>query len=94
MGRGKLTADEVKILRANPWVDRVDEYNSRIVWKESFKKHFIEQYTAGKMPLEIFNEAGFSKEILGSKRIERAASRWREVYHVPVRKNSGNREDK
>ncbi len=89
MGRGRLTTDEIKILRKNPWVDSVDEVHNRIYWKESFKEHFISEYTAGKTPLEIFREAGFSKELLGSKRIERAASRWRELYNIPVQKQRG-----
>lgn len=86
MRRGKLTTDEIKILKENPWVESVDEAHNRIRRKESFKEHFANEYTAGKTPLEIFREAGFSKELPGSKRIERAASRWRELYNIPVQK--------
>lgn len=87
MGR-KLTAKEMEIIEKSPWVDSVDKKNQRILWKESFKQHFIGEYTAGKTPLEIFREAGFSKELLGSKRIERAAARWREAYYIPVRRGN------
>ena len=88
MGIGKLTKKEVETLRENPWVDSVDAKHSRILWKESFKQHFIEEYTTGKTPLEVFREAGFSKELLGSKRIERAAARWREAYRVPAHRGN------
>lgn len=86
MGRGRLNDEEVRTLLESPWVDGVDREHDRIKWKECFKEHFVEEYKAGKMPLQIFTEAGFTKEILGTKRIERAASRWREIYRVPTRK--------
>lgn len=85
MGRGSLTEAEVRTLLKSPWVDSVDRVHDRIMWKESFKEHFVSEYKAGKMPQQIFIEAGFTKEILGTKRIERAASRWRETYKVPAR---------
>jgi len=79
MGRGKLSYDEVCLLSENPYVLEVSE--NRIVYTNEFKKRFMEAYLyEQKGPTQIFREAGFDTAILGSKRIERAASRWRESY--------------
>lgn len=78
MGRGKLTKEEMKIFVENPYVVEVNE--QRIVYSEEFKRYFMQEYLAGKGPTQIFREAGFDKEIIGSKRIERAASRWKEGH--------------
>lgn len=84
MGKGKLTPEDLEILRENQWIKKIASNDSRIVWKESFKEHFINEYIAGKPPIEIFEEAGFTSKLLGYKRIERAAARWRKMYNVPV----------
>lgn len=78
MGRGNLTRTEIEILKGNPYVLAIDR--NRIIYTNEFKQHFIKEYYAGKGPTQIFVEAGFDKKILGSKRIERAAARWRESY--------------
>lgn len=78
MGRGKLTAEEQAILRANPNVKSVND--QCIFYTAEFKKHFIEALTKGKRPKQIFVEAGFDLEILGDKRIERATARWKERH--------------
>lgn len=77
MGRGKLTHEEIKILKENPYVQDVNE--NRVLYTDEFKKLFIEEYFNGKKPMTIFVEAGFDVGILGSKRIERASARWREA---------------
>ena len=35
---------------------------------------------AGKLPIQIFKEAGFDLNILGSKRVNCASERWRAAY--------------
>ena len=80
MGRGNLTEDEVRILKASPYVISVNK--NRIVYTDEFKHHFVQEYLAGKGPTTIFREAGIPKEILGSKRIERCAIRWKEAYYA------------
>lgn len=80
MGRGKLTAEEIQILKENPNVLSVDE--KRIVYTVEFKKHFMQEYLEGKRPTAIFREAGFTTELLGSKRIERSTARWKEAYYA------------
>ena len=78
MARGRLSEEEVKILRQNPYVSDVEE--TRIIYTNEFKFLFMKEYLEGKKPTQIFREAGFDPKMLGSKRIERAAHRWRESY--------------
>ncbi len=78
MGRGNLSASEMEILRQNPNVVSVSP--NQVVYSQEFKLHFMEAYMAGSTPTQIFREAGFDPLILGSKRIERAAARWKESY--------------
>lgn len=78
MGRGKLKDEEIRILRDNPFVLDVSEHH--VVYSNEFKLLFMEKYKKGEKPTQIFREAGFDPKILGTKRIERAAARWRESY--------------
>lgn len=80
MGRGKLTQEAIKILKKNPNVISVNE--DRIVYSDSFKRYFVEQYFMGEKPGNIFRSAGFDLKILGSKRVERASYRWRESFEA------------
>lgn len=78
MGRGRLSKEELQILKENPYV--LDAIETRIVYSNEFKHHFMKEYNSGKKPTQIFREAGFDPKMLGSKRIERCAHRWRESY--------------
>jgi len=78
MARGRLSPEEVKILKENPYVLDVEE--TRIIYTNEFKFLFIQEYRNGKKPTQIFREAGFDPKVLGSKRIERATSRWKESW--------------
>lgn len=78
MGRGKLTEEEIEVLRSNPYVLDVNEH--RILYSDDFKKLFMKEYQDGKKPTQIFRDAGFDPKMLGSKRIERACARWKESY--------------
>lgn len=78
MARGRLSEEEVNILKQNPYVSDVEE--TRIIYTNEFKFLFMKEYQEGKKPTQIFKDAGFDPKILGSKRIERAAHRWRESY--------------
>ncbi len=77
MGRGLLTTEEIRSLRANPYVEEIN--GSRIVYSEDFKIRFVKEYFAGKKPSSIFEDAGFDVKVLGNKRIERCSARWREA---------------
>ncbi len=78
MARGKLSQEEIVQLNNNPYVIYAEE--KRIVYSNDFKFLFINQLQAGKRPSQIFADAGFDTNVLGSKRIERAAARWKESY--------------
>lgn len=80
MGRGKLTEKEIEILKKNPFVVSVN--GNRIIYSTEFKQMFMKAYKKGTGPTEIFRNAGFDVKILGSKRIERAAARWKESYEA------------
>ena len=78
MGRGKLTRKEIEELRENPYVVSVDA--DRIKYSDEFKRMFIWKYINGERPGAIFRSAGFDTNALGSKRVERACARWKELY--------------
>ena len=55
-------------------------YNERaITYTESFKNRFIDEYLAGKLPRQIFIENGFGMNVIGMKRIEQSAYRWKKL---------------
>ena len=78
MARGRLSHEEVVILQENPYVEFVSR--QRIMYTYEFKCLFMEQYLAGKRPVDIFRQAGFDVSVLGEKRIERATARWKSLY--------------
>ena len=78
MARGMLSSAEMDVLKKNPYVEDVNR--QRILYTYEFKCFFIEQYLAGKRPVDIFRQAGFDVAMLGEKRIERATARWRAMY--------------
>ncbi len=78
MAQKKLSAEDVRTLSNNPYV--MDANESRILYTPEFKRHFMEEYNAGKGPTRIFRESGFDPKMLGGKRIERATARWKLAY--------------
>lgn len=78
MAGGYLTEEERNILLQSPYIRDVS--GKRVSYAEEFKVHFMQEYKAGKWPQQIFREAGLDVTILGPKRIERAAARWRASY--------------
>lgn len=51
-----------------------------ITYTDEFKRLFIDEYMSGKLPRDIFKENGFDVEIIGIKRIEQSAYRWKTAY--------------
>ena len=80
MGQGKLTNKEKAILCKSPYIKAIN--NERIQYTKAFKVHFMREYLDGKGPTQIFCEAGFDTDLLGAKRIERAAAHWRAAYNA------------
>lgn len=75
MGIYYFTDEQVDELSKNPNVKSVS--NKSITYKESFKEHYIETYQKGKTTREIFKEAGFDLETLGTDRVDSSGKRWR-----------------
>lgn len=69
---------DIKLLQLNPNVQRVSEL--AITYKDDFKRTFMEEYLAGKLPRQIFEENGFDLNVLGIVRIEQSAYRWKKSY--------------
>ncbi|MBQ5651979.1 MAG: hypothetical protein IIV09_10450 [Selenomonadaceae bacterium] len=63
MARGRLSHEEVVLLQENPYVEFVSR--QRIMYTYEFKCLFMEQYLAGKRPVDIFRQAGFDVSVLG-----------------------------
>lgn len=78
MSKKIFTNEEIEILSKNKYVKRVSAKG--ITYTDEFKRIFISEDGKGKFPRSIFEECGFDINILGKKRIEMAAYRWRTVY--------------
>lgn len=75
MSKITFTTREIKSLQQ---VQRVSERS--ITYSDSFKNKFMDEYLAGKLPRQIFSENGFDVEVIGLKRIEQSAHRWKKAY--------------
>ncbi len=78
MSKITFSTKEIKILQNNPNVQRVS--NLAITYTDDFRNKFMDEYLAGKLPRQIFEENGFDVDILGIKRIENSACRWKKAY--------------
>lgn len=73
-----LTSHQQTELKMNPYVKAVSD--KAITYTDEFKRLFIAQSETGKLPREIFEEAGFDVEVIGITRVHKAATRWRTAY--------------
>lgn len=78
MSKQLFTIKQQNELQKNPHVKQVSD--KAITYTDAFKELFIEAHQQGKWPREIFQEAGFDVEVLGTKRIQTASHRWRNAY--------------
>jgi len=78
MSKKHFNKYERERLALNPHVLRVSEKS--ITYADEFKRLFIDQYMSGRTPREIFEASGFDVEILGIKRVEQCADRWKKAY--------------
>ncbi len=79
MSKKLFTEKEIKILSKNKNILKIS--SKSIVYALEFKEKFIEEYSKGKLPRIIFQENGFDIEILGIKRVEQSAQRWKKSYN-------------
>ena len=78
MTKNYLTATQQNQLKKNPFVKAVSEKG--ITYTDEFKRLFISENEAGKLPRQIFEEAEFDIEMIGMTRVKKAANRWRAAY--------------
>ena len=78
MTKKLFTKKEQEQLKCNPNVQAVSD--RAITYTDEFKRHFIAEYEKGKLPREIFEEAGLDVELIGLERIHSARKRWRAAY--------------
>jgi hypothetical protein len=76
MGIKYFTDEQVRMLRDNPYVKNVTQKG--ITYTDEFKAHFVQSYESGKLPNQIFMEAGFDITILGNDRVRSSSSRWKQ----------------
>lgn len=72
----KLFSD--KDLSRNRYVTRIS--HKAITYSDEFKQLFIDQYIMGRTPREIFEANGFDVNVIGMKRVEQCADRWKKAY--------------
>lgn len=68
MRRYRMSSELVKALQENENVETATEYSVQFTVK--FKQHAYDEYIRGKSMREIFTEAGFDVEELGSGRLQ------------------------
>lgn len=90
-----FTDNEIKKLSKNKYVKNVS--NKVITYTDEFKEKVVfETENYKKFPRQVFEECGFDSEVIGLKRIENAAYRWRNQYKKlgelkDIRKNNSGR---
>lgn len=78
MSKKLFSIDEINALSENKYVKAASSRG--ITYTDEFKKLFIFERQKGKLPVQIFQNAGFDVEVLGNYRIWSASKRWRTAY--------------
>ncbi|KAB7662036.1 IS3 family transposase, partial [Bacillus sp. B1-b2] len=78
MSRITFSIKDIKTLQKNPNVQRVSD--RAITYTDAFKNRFMDEYLGGKLPRQIFEENGFDMDVIGMKRMEQSAHRWKKAY--------------
>ena len=78
MTKRLFTKKEQEQLKCNPYVQAVSDKS--ITYTDEFKRHFISENEKGKLPREIFEEAGLNIELVGVERAKTAGNRWRAAF--------------
>ncbi|EJO5349518.1 hypothetical protein NRP93_003697 [Clostridium botulinum] len=79
MSKKLFTNEEIKLLSENKYVKNVT--NKAITYTDEFKILFIVERSKGKLPINIFQNAGFDTEVIGNNRIWCASKRWSNSYN-------------
>lgn len=78
MSKILFSPEQIQQLQKNPYVQKASE--RAITYTDAFKRKFIDEYLTGNTPRQIFKKYGFDEEMIGIKRIEQSAFRWRKAY--------------
>lgn len=78
MSKKRFTEEEREQMSKNKYVMKVSD--KAITYADEFKQIFIDQYMTGKTPREIFEAHGFDVTVIGIKRVEQSADRWKKAY--------------
>jgi putative transposase len=78
MSKTIFSEKERKHLSTNKYVVKISEKS--ITYADEFKRLFIDLYMSGKTPREIFEAHGFDVRVIGMKRVEQSANRWKKAY--------------
>ena len=73
MSKLRFSKEDIKKLKDNPYILNISE--KAITYTDEFKEKFMELYSKGKMPTEIFRLYEIYPEIIGRKRIDMVAYR-------------------
>uniref|UniRef100_UPI0019D3F79C HTH domain-containing protein n=1 Tax=Bifidobacterium biavatii TaxID=762212 RepID=UPI0019D3F79C len=75
VAKKRFTREQVRHLATLPAVVHVTE--NRITYSTRFKQACIVAMNDGESPMRVFERYGLTPDIIGRKRIERCANRWR-----------------
>jgi transposase InsO family protein len=78
MSKQHFNKEQIEQLSKNEYVENVTEKS--ITYTSAFRRLFIAEDLDGKLPRNIFEDAGFDVELIGIRRINNAAYRWRSAY--------------
>ena len=78
MSKKLFSADEIKLLLTNRYIKTIS--TRAITYTDEFKILFIAERSKGKLPIYIFQDAGFDVSVIGKHRIWCASKRWRNAY--------------
>ena len=73
MGVNYFTDEQVKILKSNPYIEKVS--NKSVKYSKQFKEEFWILYSKGESPSQILIKFGIDPKILGQKRISNIVHR-------------------
>lgn len=76
----KVLFSKMSILKLQKNKNVLNVSEKAITYTDEFKRLFIDEYMSGKLPRDIFMENSFDVEIIGMKRIEQSACRWKAMY--------------
>lgn len=78
MSKKRFNEEDRERLSRNRYVTRISD--KAITYSDEFKQLFIDQYMMGRTPREIFEANGFDVHVIGMKRVEQCADRWKKAY--------------